>query len=107
MTIEYIRYRIPTEQQEEFEGACTKAQQSLKDSPHCHGYELARCVEEPECYILRIEWDSVEGHMQGFRQSAEFREFFTHVRPFIPQIEEMRHYDRTAVVGVTSTTLSA
>lgn len=102
MTIEYIRYRIAAGQQESFESAYTRAVLSLNDSSHCHRYELARCVEEPECYILRIEWDSLEGHMQGFRHSAGFKEFFTHVQPFIGQIEEMRHYDKTSVAGTGS-----
>jgi hypothetical protein len=38
------------------------------------------------------EWDSVEGHEQGFRRSPEFRDFFALVQPFFNDIEEMRHY---------------
>jgi hypothetical protein len=42
--------------------------------------------------VVRIEWDSVEGHEQGFRSSPQFAEFFAAVRPFFFQIEEMKHY---------------
>ncbi len=77
--------------------AYERAQQALKASPHCLGYELAHCVEEPEHYILRIEWDSQEGHLQGFRQSLQFQAFSQDVRPFFNDIEEMRHYDVTQV----------
>ena len=107
MIIEYIRYRIPAEQHEAFESAYTKAQQPLKDSIHCFTYELSQCVEEPECYMLRIEWDSIDGHMQGFRRSAEFREFFSHIQPFVGQIVEMRHYQKTAIVGKHPSTMPA
>lgn len=97
MIAEYIRYRVPQEQQRAFEQAYSEAQHALLASPHCLGYELSRCVEEPERYILRIEWDSIEGHMQGFRGSAEFRTFLGHIRTFVPLIEEMQHYEITSV----------
>ena len=55
----------------------------------------SKMEEEPELYILRIEWDSLDGHMKGFRNSPEFREFFRYVQPFFNNIQEMRHYDLT------------
>lgn len=99
MVVEYIRYRIPEEQQGTFEAAYGEAQRPLQASSHCLAYELSRCVEEPGCYVLRIEWDSLEGHMEGFRRSEEFRAFFQHIRPFVSQIEEMRHYELTSVAS--------
>ena|SRR2546421_8720490 len=99
MVVEYIRYRIPENRHEEFERGYQEAAASLDASSHCLSYELAHGVEEPERYILRIEWDSLEGHEQGFRQSPEFQAFFAAVRPFFDEIEEMRHYDRTAVAS--------
>jgi quinol monooxygenase YgiN len=95
--VEYIRYRIPRERQGEFEEAYTNASQSLNASKHCHMYELTRCAEEPELYILRIEWDSLDGHMNGFRSSPEFREFVKHVQPYFNDILEMRHYEITNI----------
>jgi len=96
--IEYIRYKIAEEERRsELERAYEKAQAALVASPHCLSYELSRCVEESACYMLRIEWDSTAGHLQGFRTSPEFQEFFTAVRPFLNDIEEMRHYEATSV----------
>jgi heme-degrading monooxygenase HmoA len=92
MIVEYIRYTIPADRAAGFEAAYTAARVSLDESVHCLGYELSRGVEEPDNYILRIEWDSLEGHEQGFRQGPEFRQFFQHVRPFFNDIAEMRHY---------------
>lgn len=97
MIVEYIRYKIPSADAARFEQDYAEAGRSLDASPHCLGYELARCLDEPESYILRIRWDSVEGHMQGFRGSAEFRTFFAAIKPYVGMIEEMRHYRVTAV----------
>lgn len=97
MVVEYIRYTVPSAQCGDFEDAYRHAGQVLTADPHCLGYEVARGVEEPEHFVVRIEWDSVEGHEQGFRSSPRFGEFFSAVRPFFSEIEEMKHYDVRAV----------
>ena len=99
MIVEYIRYAVPTDQADEFERTYQEAREALDASDHCLSYELAQGVEEPEHWILRIEWDSLEGHEQGFRRSAEFGPFFQAVKPFFEQIEEMRHYRATDVAA--------
>lgn len=97
MIVEYIRYEIADATG--FLSGYETARGALDQSSHCLAYELARCTEEPASFILRIEWDSVEGHLQGFRKSAEFGAFFEAVRPFIDSIREMRHY---AVTGIAT-----
>ena len=99
MIVEYIRYRIGEDRRAQFEQAYARAQASLDASEHCLAWELSHGVEEPERYILRIEWDSIEGHERGFRSSPEFREFFAAVQPYFHDIEEMHHYQRTSVRG--------
>ncbi|MDQ4132408.1 MAG: antibiotic biosynthesis monooxygenase [Actinomycetota bacterium] len=93
MIVEYIRYRVDEESSLGFEDAYRRAGASLEASPHCQRYEVAGCTEEPGVYIVRIEWDSAEGDLGGFRASPEFRTFFEAVRPFFDDIEEMHHYD--------------
>jgi hemoglobin len=98
MTIEYIRYRIPEAQRDEFVGAYTRAAASLRASPVCLGYELSACSEDPTAFVLRIAWTSGGDHLNVFRKSGEFRTFFEAIRPYVPNIEEMRHYEPTALV---------
>lgn len=105
MIVEYIRYKLdkhttssPEETSGGFESAYRTASRTLDASPHCLGYELTRCVEEQDRYILRIEWDSVEGHLTGFRRAPEFAAFLQAIKPYIGEIEEMQHYMPTAVV---------
>jgi quinol monooxygenase YgiN len=92
MVVEYIRYGIDGERAEAFEDAYRRASEALEASEHCRRYEVSRCSEDPAQYVVRIEWDSEEGHMTGFRQSAEFGRFLEAVGPFVHDIEEMRHY---------------
>ncbi|MBF6353692.1 antibiotic biosynthesis monooxygenase [Nocardia higoensis] len=102
MIIEYIRYRISEQDAAEFEAAYGRAARSLAAAPQCVDYELSRCVDEPECYILRITWTSAEDHLKGFRGGEHFAAFFAEIKPYVRQIEEMRHYERTVVRGTGS-----
>ncbi|MEY9966213.1 hemoglobin [Streptacidiphilus sp. MAP12-16] len=97
MIVEYIRYRIPAERSEEFEAAYGRAADSLAAAAQCTDYELSRCVADPESYILRIGWTSAQDHLEGFRAGPQFKEFLSQIRPYVADIEEMRHYERTAV----------
>jgi quinol monooxygenase YgiN len=93
MIVEYIRYRIDPNRTAEFEEAYRRAGTILDASPHCQRWEAARSVDEPDKQIVRIEWDSADGHMQGFRKSPDFRPFLEATQPFFASIEEMTHYD--------------
>jgi hemoglobin len=99
MIVEYIRYRIPADRSAEFEAAYARAAVPLARAPQCVDFELSRCVDEPESYILRIVWTSATDHLSGFRGGEHFAAFFAEIRPYVAAIEEMRHYERTDVRG--------
>jgi len=101
-TVEYIRYRIPEDRSAEFLAAYTRAAVQLAAAPQCVDYELARCEEDFEHYVLRITWTSTEDHMEGFRSSDLFPDFLAEIRPYVEHIEEMRHYKPTTVRGTGS-----
>jgi quinol monooxygenase YgiN len=97
MTIEYIRYKVLPEQREAFVQSYIDASEQLNGSNFCLAYELSECEEEAGQFILRIEWTSTEEHLNGFRKSADFSQFFSHVKPYFNCIQEMRHYRLTEV----------
>lgn len=92
MIVEYARYKIDEPRRQAFERDYAEAAKSLHASEHCLAYELSQCTEDPAYYILRMEWDSEAWHLKGFRSSPEFQEFFKHVKPYVKDMEEMRHY---------------
>jgi truncated hemoglobin YjbI/quinol monooxygenase YgiN len=101
-TVEYIRYRIPEDRSAEFLAAYSRAARELAASPHCVDYELARCEEDFAHFVLRITWTSTEDHLQGFRTSDLFPAFLAEIRPYVANIDEMRHYKATSVRGAGS-----
>lgn len=102
MVVEYIRYTVPAERAGDFELSYRRAGPVLDADPHCLRWEMARGVEEPAHYVVRIEWDSVEGHEHGFRASPRFAEFFDAVRPFFGDVDEMSHYELRSTAPVTA-----
>lgn len=99
MIVEYLRYRIAESAAAEFEAAYRRAGAVLATAPECVDYELTRCVDDPEHYVLRIRWTSADDHLQRFRGSEAFAAFFAEIRPYVDAIEEMRHYNGTGVEG--------
>ncbi|BFV58335.1 hypothetical protein KCMC57_up34390 [Kitasatospora sp. CMC57] len=99
MIVEYVRYRIAEPQRADFEQAYLRAAGPLGAAEQCVDYELARCTEDPAAYVLRIRWTSAEDHLGGFRKGEHFAAFFAEIKPYVESIEELRHYEVTAVEG--------
>ena len=94
MIVEYLRYQIDSDRQEAFIAAYQAAKEPLLASPYALSFDICQCVEDPGEFILRIEWTSAEDHLQRFRGSDDFRALFAHIRPYLDDIVEMRHYER-------------
>jgi heme-degrading monooxygenase HmoA len=92
MIVEYLRYTIPEDRQAAFVKDYEAARIPLMRSPYAHAFELAQCVDDKMQFIVRIEWSSIDDHLQGFRNSSEFQEFFGHIKQYLSNINEMRHY---------------
>jgi len=98
MTVEYIRYELAAHQPDDLVRAYTIAADALRAAPECMAFELAQCEEAPHSFVLRIEWQSTDAHLQGFRKGPQFPPFLAAIKPFIAEIAEMRHYSPTSVV---------
>ena len=92
MIVEYLRYTIDAARQSGFISDYKNAAQALQNSPYCDNYEFCQCVEDPTQFIIRIQWTSADDHLKGFRGSADFKAFFPHVKAYLDDIDEMRHY---------------
>ncbi len=95
MIIEYIRYKIERNQHKSFECAYNKAQVFLKKSPHCLGWKFSHCVEDPNSYTLRIEWNSLDEHLKGISLKPRVQIFLPRGTTLLNNIEEMCHYEVT------------
>ena len=98
MIVEYIRYDLKKHSTEDLAASYRSAAAHLQAAPECLAYELTICEDAPASCVLRIEWQSTEAHMNGFRRGPNFPPFLALIRPYIEEIAEMRHYRRTDLV---------
>lgn len=92
MIVEYLRYTIDDSRQSDFIRDYNDGAVHLTQSEYCEAFEFCQCVEDPSKFIIRIQWSSADDHMKRFRGSQEFKSFFTHIRHYLDDIDEMRHY---------------
>jgi heme-degrading monooxygenase HmoA len=52
-----------------------------------------RGIEEPDAFLLRIEWDTMEAHMRGFREGPLHAEWRGHFFHFVDGPFKMTHYE--------------
>jgi quinol monooxygenase YgiN len=66
---------VDPENAKEFEEAVGKARPLFLADEGCHDMHLERVIEEPGEYRLVVQWQSVEAHMEVFRNSPAFQEW--------------------------------
>jgi heme-degrading monooxygenase HmoA len=59
-------------------------------------YQVRRCVESPHRYVLLIEWDTLEAHTVGFRQSPAHAEWRAMVGSFFEKPPFVEHFELAA-----------
>jgi heme-degrading monooxygenase HmoA len=84
-------------QEAAFEAALPAARAVITSASGCHGIEVRRCVERPSHYLLLVQWDAVEDHMVGFRNSDLFVQWRAIVGPFFAAPPAVEHFLDSAV----------
>jgi heme-degrading monooxygenase HmoA len=54
--------------------------------------QLSRCIERPSTFLLLVEWETLEDHTQGFRSSAEYREWRRLLHHFYDPFPAVEHF---------------
>lgn len=57
---------------------------------------LRQGIESPRRFVLLIEWDTLEDHTVGFRQSPLFAEWRAIVGPFFAEPPRVEHFTQVA-----------
>lgn len=77
----------------EFESAFKTASTIIASSPGYISHELQRCIETPNRYILLVQWQKLEDHTIGFRQSAEYQKWGSLLHHFYDPFPVVEHYE--------------
>ncbi|WP_322102373.1 antibiotic biosynthesis monooxygenase [Paraburkholderia sp. J41] len=91
MVYEMAHITVSAGKNAEFEANVAKALPLFHRARGCRAVELQRSVEEPNQYVLVVQWDSVEDHMVHFRESPDFQEWRALVGPFFEKPPAVGH----------------
>jgi heme-degrading monooxygenase HmoA len=93
MILEVAMLSVHAGQESAFEAAMLKAAPVIAGSPGYLGHELRRCVETPGRYLLLVQWETLEAHTVGFRQSPAFAEWREIIGGFFAAAPVVEHYE--------------
>jgi heme-degrading monooxygenase HmoA len=91
-----IAVKAGTDQQ--FEAAVMTAAPLFQRARGCRSMRLERGIEQPDTYLLIVEWETLENHEVHFRQSADFQEWRRLVGDFFASPPKVIH-TRKALTG--------
>src|SRR5215475_4242069 len=75
-----------------FEEAIQRAESLIAATPGFHSIAVRRCIETPNRYLLLVEWERLEDHTVGFRQSERYEEWRKLLHHFYNPFPKVEHY---------------
>jgi heme-degrading monooxygenase HmoA len=96
MIVEHALFTIRADSEADFEAAFEQARLVIASSKGFRNLALSRCIETPEQYLLLVEWDTLEDHTVGFRESELFVEWRRLLSPYFESLPEVTHFAHIA-----------
>jgi heme-degrading monooxygenase HmoA len=75
-----------------FEAAIYEARPLIAATPGFRAIEVRRCLETPNRYLLLVEWEKLEDHTVGFRQSARYEKWRALLHHFYDPFPRVEHF---------------
>ena len=95
MTLELADIRIAPGQQAAFEEAIARGIATVVSRARgFRGASVHRGIENPERFVLQIEWNTLEDHTVHFRQGPLFAEWRAIVGPYFATPPVVEHFER-------------
>jgi heme-degrading monooxygenase HmoA len=77
-----------------FEDAFETAQAIISSMEGYVSHQLQHCLEKPGRYLLLVNWNTLEDHTVGFRQSSQYHQWRNLLHHFYDPFPEVEHYER-------------
>lgn len=91
MILEVSKLKIRPGKNGEFEREVASAAPIFAAAEGCRSARLLRVEEDPESYLLLVEWDSLEDHTVTFWSSDGFRQWRQKVGEFFSEPARIEH----------------
>ena len=95
MIVEHALLHVIPTRTHEFEAAFADAKSIIASMPGFVNLTLSRGVEQPNTYLLLVEWERLEDHTDGFRGSDEYQQWKTLLHHFYEPVPIVEHFAPT------------
>lgn len=92
MILEVAILNIKEGLSEAFETSFQKAETIISSMNGYISHQLKKCIEEEYKYILLVNWETIEDHEIGFRQSEQYQEWKALLHHFYEPFPIVEHY---------------
>jgi heme-degrading monooxygenase HmoA len=92
LILEVAMLDVKPGQEEEFEVSFEKAQKIIYSMNGYISHQLQRCIENPGRYILLVNWQTLEDHTKGFRESDEYQQWRAMLHHLYDPFPTVEHY---------------
>jgi heme-degrading monooxygenase HmoA len=92
MITEHAILSIKSGDEAAFEAAFAEARPIIESMKGFRSLRLLKGIESPSHYLLLVEWDSVEDHTVGFRESPEYEDWRRLLHHFYDPFPEVQHF---------------
>jgi heme-degrading monooxygenase HmoA len=93
VTTEHALLEVIPGREDEFVSAMEAAKAHIAGSPGFVSLRVERCLERPNCFLLLVEWDSLEHHTEGFRGSPAYEEWRAALHHFYDPFPLVEHFE--------------
>jgi heme-degrading monooxygenase HmoA len=99
MILEHAVLEVVPGQEPAFEEAFATAKALISAAAGFRSLRLSRCIEEPNRYLLLVEWEHLEDHTVGFRGSAAYQDWRNLLHHFYDPFPTVSHFEERVVVN--------
>lgn len=94
MILEAAYLRVIAGQTAQFEQAFAAASPLIAATPGYGGHQLQRCLEEPGCYLLLVQWQTLQAHTEDFRNSPRYTQWKELLHRFYDPFPTVQHFEQ-------------
>lgn len=93
MILEVAILNVKEGREKEFERDFLLAGQYISGIKGYIRHSLRKCLEQDNKYILLVDWESLEAHTVGFRQSSQYLEWKRLLHDYYDPFPVVEHYE--------------
>lgn len=93
MILEAAVFNIKKGTEADFEKSFEQAQLVISRSPGYLSHQLQVCLENNSKYLLLVKWQTLEDHIDIFRNSELFQQWRSIIGPYFDSPPAVEHYE--------------